>query len=270
MRTTRERLYRTDAIVLKRQDFGEADRVLTILTPTHGKLRVIAKGVRRTSSRKAGHIEMFSLSQILLARGRSMDVITQAQAINLFRALHDDLLRFSYASYFAELTDRFLEENDTHQDVYILLREALEELVGEANDARLPMLARFFELRLLGLVGYQPELFACAQCKTPLEARDQFFSPSAGGVLCPACRLTERDALPLTLTSLKVLRFVQTRDYPEVRQLALSETIHQDLERLLLRYLTHVLERQLKSPEFLEQVRRSAVVRSQTWAADRG
>lgn len=259
VRTTRERLYRTDAIVLKRQDFGEADRVLTVLTPTHGKRRVLAKGVRRTSSRKAGHIELFSQSEMLLAKGRSMDVITQAQAINLFRALHDDLLRFTYASYFAELADKFLEENDTHQDVYVLLREALEELVGEASDARLPLLGRFFELRLLGLVGYQPELFVCAHCKTPLEARDQFFSASAGGVLCPACRLTERDAMSLPLTTLKVLRFVQTRDYPEVRQLALSQEIHQDLERLLLRYLTHVLERQLKSPEFLELVRRQAL-----------
>lgn len=258
MRTTRERLYRTDAIVLKRQDFGEADRLLTVMTPSLGKLRVVAKGVRRPSSRKAGHIELFSQSQLLLARGRSLDVITQAQSVNLFRALHDDLLRFSYASYFAELVDRFLEEGDTHADVYILLRETLEELINEPSAARLALLARFFELRLLGLVGYQPELFVCAHCKTALEARDQYFSPSVGGVLCPACRLIERDALPLPLTSLKVLRFIQTHDYLETRRLTLSAEVHQDLERHLLRYLTHVLERQLKSPEFLEQVRRTA------------
>lgn len=255
MRQARERLYRTEAIVLKRQDFGEADRVLTLMTADRGKLRAVAKGVRRTTSRKAGHIELFSQSQLLLAKGRNMDVITQAQAVNLFRPLHDDLLRFTYASYMAELVDKFMEEADTHEDVYLLLRDALEAVGEVKHENGFALLARFFEMRLLSLGGFQPSLFACAHCQSPLEARDQFFSPLAGGVLCPKCRLAEHDALPLSLNALKVLRFLQTRDYSQVRQLTLSPDLHHEIERLLLRYLTHVLERQLKSPEFLELVR---------------
>ena len=255
VRQARERLYRIEGIVLKRQDFGEADRVLTLLTPDRGKLRAVAKGVRRTTSRKAGHIELFSQSHLLLAKGRTMDVITQAQAVNLFRALHDDLLRFTYASYMAELVDKFLEEEDAQEDVYLLLRGGLEALGETQGESSLALLARFFELRLLSLVGFQPSLFACANCGQPLDAVDQYFSATAGGALCPACRTSQRDALPLTLNALKVLRFLQTRDYPQVRSLVLSADVHRELERLLLRYLSQVLERHLKSPEFLELVR---------------
>lgn len=255
MRTTRERLYRAEGIVLKRQDFGEADRLLTVLTPDHGKMRAVAKGVRRTVSRKAGHVELFTQTQLLLAKGRSMDIITQAQAVNLFRPLHDSLLRFTYASYMAELVDKFMEEGDAAPEVYHLLRDSLGQLVAEDRDDRLPLLARFFELRLLSLVGFQPELFACAHCHTPLEPRDQFFSATAGGAICPACASVERDTFPLSLTALKVLRFIQTRDYEQARSLALSPEAHDEVERLMLRYLTHVLERQLKSAEFLALVR---------------
>ncbi len=256
VRQARERLYRVEAIVLKRQDFGEADRVLTLLTPDHGKLRAVAKGVRRTISRKAGHIELFSQTRLLLAKGRTMDVITQAEAVNLFRPLHDDLLRFTYASTMVELVDKFMEEGDAQPEVYDLLRDGLTALVAEQDEGPLPLLARSFELHLLSLVGYQPSLFACAHCQTPLEAVDQYFSPLAGGVLCPQCRLAERDALPLSLNALKVLRFLQTRDWAQVRTLRVSGEVQTELERLHLRYLTHVLERQLKSPEFLELIRR--------------
>ncbi len=255
VRQARERLYRIEAIVLKRQDFGEADRLLTVLTRERGKLRVIAKGARRTSSRKAGHVELFSQSQMLLAKGRNLDLVTQAQAVQTYPALYDDLLRYTYASYMAELIDKFLEEDDAHPEVYDLLREGLAALVAEDSDARLALLMRFFELRLLGLVGFQPALFHCAHCQTPLAAEDQYFSAMAGGALCPNCRSLEADAIPLPLTTLKVARFIQTRDYPQVRTIALSPEVQRDLERLLLRYLTHVLERQLKSVEFLDQVR---------------
>ncbi|MFN8496283.1 MAG: DNA repair protein RecO [Anaerolineae bacterium] len=255
MRQARERLYRTEAIVLKRQDFGEADRLLTILTRERGKLRVIAKGARRTSSRKAGHVELFSQSQLLLAKGRNMDIVTQAQVVTSHPTLYNDLLRYTYASYMAEMVDKFLEEEDPHGEVYDLLREGLAALVAEGSDAHLALLMRFFELRLLGLVGFQPSLFHCAHCGSPLAAEDQYFSATAGGALCPNCRSFEADVVPLPLTTLKVARFIQTRDYAQVRTIALSPDVQRDLERLLLRYLTHVLERQLKSVEFLDQVR---------------
>src|SRR5919198_573684 len=127
----RLRLYTTEAIILRRVDFGEADRILTIMTPEMGKLRVIAKGARKITSRKAGHVELFTRVRLLLARGRNFDIVSQAETIEPYRPVRDDLLA-----------------------------EGLGWL-AESPDPGLA--ARYFELRLLTLTGYRPQLFRCAR-----------------------------------------------------------------------------------------------------------
>src|SRR5437588_93894 len=104
------RVYRTEAIVLRGYDYGEADRILTLYTPNSGKLRAIAKGVRRTKSRMAGHLDLFTRSNMLVARGRQLDIVTQAETIESFRSMRDDLSRVSLAHYVAELVDSFTAE----------------------------------------------------------------------------------------------------------------------------------------------------------------
>ncbi|MFQ5342424.1 MAG: DNA repair protein RecO, partial [Anaerolineae bacterium] len=122
----RQRLYRTPAIVLKRQDFGEADRILTLFTPAHGKLRVIAKGVRKTTSRKSGHVELFTYSNLLIAKGRNLDIVTQAEMIRPFRGLRQELPRISYAYYIAELVEKFTKEDDENRPLFDLLLATLQ------------------------------------------------------------------------------------------------------------------------------------------------
>ena len=99
--TVRERLYRTEAIILRRQDFGEADRLLTLYTPGLGKRRVLAKGVRKPTSRKAGHVELFTHSRLLIAKGKSLDIVTQAETTNSFLQVWGELARVSCADYVA-------------------------------------------------------------------------------------------------------------------------------------------------------------------------
>ena len=108
------RNFRTPALVLRRQDFGEADRLLTLLTPQHGKLRAIAKGARKPAARKSGHVELFALVDMLLARGRELYIVVQAELQEPFLPLRENLVRSSYASYLAELMDRFAGEDDSN------------------------------------------------------------------------------------------------------------------------------------------------------------
>ena len=257
----RDRLYRTEAIVLKRRDQGEADRVLTVLTPAMGKQHVLGKGVRKIRSRKAGHVELFSHSQFLVAKGSTWGIVTQAETIHAFRPLREDLLRTSYAYYVVELVDRFTQEGDDNRRLFDLLLETLGWL-GEAQD--LPLLARFFELHLLTLVGFRPQLFQCARCRSDIEPASNFWSPADGGVLCPRCGDVSADGprnarpvvVPLPLNALKVLRFLQTRGWETCSRLKLSPALHAQVESLLQRYLIHQLERSLKSLGFLHTVRR--------------
>ena len=249
----RERLYQTEAIVLRRSDFGEADRLLTVLTPERGKLRLIAKGARKPASRKSGHVELFSYGRYLVAVGHDLDIVTQAETIEPFLPLHEDLLRATYAYYVAELTDAFTPEQDENRPLFTLLKEALGWLAA-ADD--LPRVARYYEIHLLGLAGYQPQLFACGACKKPLEPETNYFSPAQGTVYCPRCGRDRIDAVELSTNALKVLRFLQTRTWDTCRLLRLGPATHAEVERLNYRYITHHLERKVKSADFIERLRR--------------
>ena len=179
----RARAIRTETIVLRQQVFGEADRLLTLLTPDRGKLRAIAKGVRRPSSRKAGHLDVFMRADVLLAIGRNLDIISQAQTLDPYRALREDLLRFSYASYCVELLHRFTPDGETNHELYHMLADTLSRLCGSDKVA---LVARHYELHLLDLVGFRPELERCLGKGEPVQPEDQHFDPLAGGVLCLA------------------------------------------------------------------------------------
>lgn len=254
---SRQRLYRTEAIILKRSDFGEADRLLTFFTPHRGKLRAVAKGARKPDSRKAGHLELFSHTRLLLARGRNLDIVTQAETVESFLPLREDLLRTTYAYYAAELVDRFAGDEDEDRPLFDLLL-ALLGWLGQARD--LALAARFFELHLLALAGYQPQLFQCVNCRAQIEPVINFFYPDEGGVLCPRCGEGRSEATPLSLNALKVLRFLQTRDYGTIRQLRVHPPLHAELETIMLRYITYILERSLKSVDFLQHLRRQMQV----------
>jgi len=245
------RLQRTEAIILRLQDYAEADRILTLLTPG-GKRSALAKGIRRLTSRKAGHLEHFYRSQLMLAKGRNFAIVTQAESIETFEGLRDDLLRYTYACYAGEMMDRFAQEDEESVALYDLMLQGLRWFSQEA-DLRLWM--RYFELRLLGLAGFQPELFTCVGCQAPIEALPNRFSSLHGGLLCPHCEAVDPSAQPVSVNAQKVLRYLSRQDAEAVRSLDLHESTHAEVERLLQAYVRDVLERELKSVGFLQHLR---------------
>jgi DNA repair protein RecO (recombination protein O) len=254
---SRERTLRTEAIVLKRTNFGEADRLLTLYTREFGKMKAIAKGARKPQSRKTGHVELFMRSHFMLAEGRDLAIITQVEMVEAYPALRADLVRATYASYMVELLDCFTVEEDANQDIYRLLAEALY-WVNASDDLRLA--ARAYELRLLGRTGFQPQLFSCLSCDQAVQEQDQFFSAELGGLLCPNCRHADRSARPISATAVKVLRYLQTRPWETVHTLQLKRPLHAELETIMHLYLVHILERRLKSVDFLHRLRQEAAL----------
>ena len=255
----RERTYRTEAIVIRRSDFGEADRLLTLFSADRGKVRAIGKGARKPQSRKTGHVELFMRSKFLIAEGRDLDIVTQAEMVEAYPALRGDLVRATYASYIVELLDRFTVDDDPHADIYALLAAALGWLAeSPADELLLP--ARYYELRLLSLTGFQPRLFNCLHCGEPIREQDQFFSVDLGGLLCPNCAATDARARPVSAAAIKVMRYLQTHHWDAARQLRLRPAVLHEIERTLHDYLTHILERELKSADFLHRLRREAVL----------
>lgn len=250
--TSRERVYRTEAVVLRRMDLGEADRLLTLFSPDEGKIRAIAKGVRRPGSRKSGHLEPFLRTRLLLARGRELDIITQAEAINLYPKLRADLELLGVAAYVIELFDRFTVQEGGNRALYELLLGALTQLETGADPRPL---TRYFELRLLDLVGYRPELFHCVVCGNEIQPQDQHFSFAQGGVLCPPCGQGHREARRISLAALKVLRHYQRSTYEAAVKPKVRAAVQDEVEELMEAYLTYLLERKLNAPRFLRRVR---------------
>jgi len=248
----RIRLYRTEAIVLRHRDYGEADRILTIYTPELGKLEVIGKGVRKPTSRKAGHLEPFTRVSLLLAESRSWDIVTQAEAIETFPNLRQSLDSIAAASYMVELVDRFAQEGDRNPGVYELLEESLRAL--DAGDD-IPLLLRFFEIELVGLEGYRPELRKCVACGRELMPVNSFFSVEMGGALCPDCGKSI-PSIPMPLNVFKVMRFLQSKPYSEVRQLQVSKRTLDQVEQITFRYLVHYLEKKPRSAGFIRRLRK--------------
>jgi DNA repair protein RecO (recombination protein O) len=248
----RERVYRTEAVVLRRGDLGEADRLLTVYSPTHGKLRLVAKGVRRPTSRKAGHLEPLTRVELLLAKGRELDVITQATALQTFPIPVEDLERLGYAFYAVELLDRFGVTEGEARRPYRLLVDTLDRLSAGAEPA--PVI-RHFELQLLDVSGFRPELFRCVRCSAEIRPEAQFFSAELGGVLCPACGRQAREAQPVSLAALRLLRHYQRSTYAAAAAVQARPEVMQEVERLLQGYVSHLLERRLNVPAFLQRVR---------------
>ncbi len=253
MPSHRERIYRTRALILKRRDQGEADRVLTIFTPEYGKRAVIARGVRKPASRKAGHLEPFTHVALMLAKGKTWDVITSAQTVTSFRKLREDLDMLAYASYFCELLDAFVQVDDPHPELYELLLNAFRRLQVSPN---LALTGRWYELALLKHAGFAPQLFHCVQCGERIQPVINYFSHERGGVLCPSHGEGATDARPLPLNALKVLRYLQSQPYQRIIPLQISAGSMRQVEALMGDYLRYLLERRLKSKQFIHLLRK--------------
>ncbi len=247
------RRYVTDAIVLSRFDLGEADRVLTLITPNGGKLKAIAKGIRKPTSRLGGSLEPFAELTVALARGRTFDVVTQVSVGHAWLRLRDSLESAATAWYLAELADRSLEERHTAEPLYALLRRAYELLDAGMAPGRV---ARWYEMHLADELGMRPEVDRCVECDRVLESTETFrWVPPVGGVLCERCPGPPAGRVALSLEALKLLKAYQRLDCEALAGLRLAAAVEDEVETAMRDFIRYALERDPRSLAFLDEVR---------------
>jgi len=249
----RPRTYSTEGLVIRQYPLGEADRILTLLTRDLGKIRVVAKGLRRPKSKLGGQMELLSQVALTAAVGRNLDVVNEAQTVDRHQALSEHLDRLSHAIYLCELLDGFTVEHSPNNAAYRLAVDTLSWL-EHANDPWL--VVRHFEMRLLDESGFNPELNQCVECGAILEPQDHKFNVSAGGVSCPSCGFGEATAVvPVQLNAMKVLRLLQReRSFDRLDGIRISESARYDVERLLTTHIRYILEKELRSADFIRKV----------------
>ena len=189
-------LYRARGVVLRTIKLGEADRIVSFMTEAHGKVRAVAKGVRKTKSRFGARLEPTSHVALLLYEGRELDIVTQAEGIDHYRTIREDLDRLAKAEAVLEAVDQVAQERENNHRLYQMLLGALRSL--DQRDS--PLLVPAFFWKLLSAEGVHPLLDECAQCQATVGL--VAFDLSVGGTLCRSCR----SGVPISDEALRLLR----------------------------------------------------------------
>ncbi|MFC1721391.1 DNA repair protein RecO [Patescibacteria group bacterium] len=246
------RSYKTKGIVIRRYNVGEADRLLDIYTPTLGKIKIKARGVRRTQSKLAGHLEIFSETDLVLVPGKSADIVTGARAINFWPAIRDDLTRTAIAYYFCELVFWLTEEGYKDTRLYNLLYWSLAALDSweDSNDVSRDLFVANVELLFLDRLGYRPELKKCAATGDDLQPEQNYFSAVAGGVVCQK----NKDSIPVSVNTIKVLRLMTEDKVKPDRWQKIPIAVRNEAKKTVREFVHYTLEKKLKAESFLEMI----------------
>ena len=235
-------LYRARGVVLRTIKLGEADRIISFMTEAHGKVRAVAKGVRKTKSRFGARLEPTTHVALLLYEGRELDIVTQADGIDHYRAIREDLDRLAKAESLLEAVDQVAQERESNPRLYQMLLGALRSL--DERDAALLVPAFFW--KLLSAEGVHPLLDECAQCG----ATDDLvaFDLTVGGTLCRSCR----SGGPVSVEALELLRRILGGGLSSCLAEPASPATR-EVEHLATTALEGHLERRLRSISVLDR-----------------
>ncbi len=256
------KMYKTKGIIIRRKNIGEADRLLDVYTPTLGRLRLKANGVRRIKSKLAGHLELLGVVELGIVEGGKNNIITGAQSLAVFSGFSADLQKTSLAFYICELVFYLTEEGHRDTRLYHLLEWSLRTL----NDSPIsekkywPLFLSNVELQMLVLLGFKPEVKKCAHCGKKLQPLGNKFSSAHGGVICRDCMIS--GSIPVSSEVIKILRLLLERQIKPSQWAALPPAAVVTLRRVLKDFIRYTLERQLRTEKFLELVERQDAVLS--------
>jgi DNA repair protein RecO (recombination protein O) len=244
--------YRANAIVLRRINLGETDRILTLYSREHGRLSAVAKGSRKPVSRLAAATELLTYGRYLLATGRNLDVLTQSETKESFQDIRGDIHRIAYATYIVELVNETVEDRDPNPDLFDTILSSLYLMEGGVDPE---IVARHFELQVMTMSGYRPHLESCARCGSSLPKETVSFSPSFGGVVCEECGKLPEDTLTVSRETIDALSMLLSAEPLQLRDMRLSNDIRAEAANAMRWYIRYRIERELKSIEFIDALK---------------
>ncbi|TBL78101.1 DNA repair protein RecO [Paenibacillus thalictri] len=242
-------LYRVEAIVIRSTDYGEGNKIVTLFSREAGKVSVMVRGAKKMNSRYAAVVQPFTCGQFVFFKNGQMGTLNNAEIIQSYHMLREDLLMAACCSYLAELTDRLIGEQENEPYWYEQLKAAFQAMT-EGKDA--DIIVHIYEMKMLAIAGYTPQLDQCVSCGET--AGEMAFSFGLGGILCKSCRRSDPQTVPLSGAVLKLLRLFSRMDIRRLGQTDVKPETKQQLKTLLRGYMDNHLGLRLKSRNFLEQM----------------
>ncbi len=244
-------LEKLEGIVLRTSDYGETNKIVTMLTREKGKKAAVARGAKKTNSRLSGVTQPFTYGFFLIQGGRGLGTMQQGEPVNSMRYIREDLIKTAYAAYIVELTDRTTEDGEGGAFLFELLRKSLD-YINEGSDAAI--VTNIFEMKMLGQVGLRPELSSCAVCG---ETEGRFgFSIRENGLICHRCFQQDPHYLPLSSAAIRLLRLFYFFDLDRLGNIDVKESTKKELRAAISMYYDEYAGLFLKSRRFLEQIER--------------
>jgi DNA repair protein RecO (recombination protein O) len=242
-------LYRVEGIVIRSTDYGEGNKIVTVLTATHGKQGIVIRGARKPKSRHSALAQLFTYGEYSYYKSGGLGTLNSGEVIESFRELREGLDGPAYASYAAEMTDRVMGDEDAGAFLFRQLKACLSAL-AEGKDPSVVM--RVYEMKIVGAAGYLPVLDECVSCG---RSEGPFrFSPAAGGALCPSCRHRDPVALELDEAVWKLLRLFTELDLARLGNITLKDSSKHQLQLAMRHWMDTHLGLNLKSRQFLDQL----------------
>ncbi len=240
----------TDGLILREQNIGEKDKLVTVLTRHNGLVRAFVRGAKSVKNRKNSSTGMFCYSKISLYKNKESYIIDEAEPMELFYSLRTDLEKLSLAQYFAEIIMSVVQEDEPAEEY---LRLILNSLYFLAND-KMPneQVKAITELRIMCIAGFMPDLYACERCGE-VETNTMYFDIEDGLIYCENC--VPSDLLfPLDIGLVKALRHIALSDFEKIYSFKMEDYALPDLSYITEKYLLSKLQRNFKTLEFYKEI----------------
>ena len=240
----------TDGIVIREKGTGESDRYVTLLTREYGVLHAFARGAKSVKSEKQSGTQIFAYARFCITRGKDAYVVTEAQPLEVFFALPEDIERLSLAQYFCELMQELAPREENSEDYLKLILNSNYLLMEGKKEPQL--LKPVFELRLLALSGYMPSVVSCSSCGA-YETETMFFDTAKGELYCSDCCNNQYFA-PVSISAVQAMRHVIFSDDKKIYSFSLGKKAGLEFEETAERYLLSVTMRNYKTLDFYKMI----------------
>lgn len=247
--------FRIKGIIIKKQDVREADRIFTIFTDNLGKIQAYGRGTGKINSKLGGHLDLFSAVDLLVAAGKGMPTITYAKNLENFKNIKSNLAKAGIAFYAGELLDKFVLNDYKDTRIFKLLYYFFDTLnVSHIEElVQIRILFWSFELKLLKLLGFLPELKICIKCKEKVQNEINYFDLLSGGIICSGCK-GDNQEYQIKNKTIDILNKLNNREFNVLPEMKINNHDALRVKEVIDQYVIFLLEKKLKSPEFIEKI----------------